>query len=301
LIPESTLTPKDVADPRLAEVIRKRTAALLPPLTDYNNHYAYARQTDAALVHVHQPAKKGSLGDEYPAQDYFEKFLFYRGLGDFKLPIRVQALGEGKAIVHNSGADPIAWMMLLDVNGDQLRYATFDGVAAGQQRDISLPATISTLDQLTTDLTAALESTGLYAKEATSMVNTWKSPWFGEQGTRLLYFVPQPLTDKLLPLTIEPKPAETVRVLVGRMDMMTPEQEKSVTAIVAASQTARAQEWTTAREQGRAVHYPLPDAVRKLGRLAEPALTHVRHATTNTALSDEAAYLIRELQADAKK
>lgn len=300
LIPESYLTPK-VDDPRLAEVIRKRTATLLPPMTDYNNHYAFARQTDAALVHVRQPAGKGTLGIEHEAQDYFEKFLFYRGLGDFKLPIRVQALGEGKAIVHNSGAEPIVWMMLLDVNGETLRYATLDGVNGGKQREISLPAEIATLEQLTADLTAALESTGLYAKEATSMVNTWKSSWFGEQGTRLLYFVPQPLTDSLLPLTIEPKPAETVRVLVGRMDMMTPEQEKSVTAIVAASQVARAREWNLAREEGRSVSYPLPDAVRKLGRLAEPALIHVRHAVKDTNLSDEAASLIRELQIDANK
>jgi hypothetical protein len=114
-----------------------------------------------------------------------------------------------------------------------------------------------------------------------------------------LYFVPERLTDELLPLTIEPKPAETVRVLVGRLDMMTPEQETKITKIVSDSRDARAAAYALAREEGRHLSYPLPDSVRKLGRLAEPALTHIRHATKDTQLSDEAASLIHALRTEA--
>ena len=57
------------------------------------------------------------------------------------------------------------------------------------------------------------------------MVKTWDSAWFGEEGTRLLYLVPRAKTDELLPLTMDPKPTELVRVLVGRHDFLTPEQE----------------------------------------------------------------------------
>lgn len=300
LIPESHLTPK-MADGRLAEVIAKRTALALPPHADYNNHYAYARQTDAALVHVHQPAGKGSAdfgGMGGKASDHFEKFLFYRGLGDFKLPMKVQALGNGKALVNNSGAEPIAWMMLLDVNGEQIRYQAFDGVGAGQQREIALPTYAGTLAQMSAELTEALVSTGLYEKESVAMVNTWKSSWFGEQGTRLLYFVPQPLTDRLLPLTVDPKPAETVRVLVGRLDLMTPEQETEITKLVRESAAARGAAWHLAREQEQPLKYPLPDSIRKLGRLAEPALTRVRHVSTDAAISNEAGALIQQLHAE---
>jgi hypothetical protein len=296
LIPESYLVPK-MSDPRLGKVIAKRAMATLPPHADYNNHYAYARQTDAALVHVHQP--KGKLLSE--DQDHFEKFLFYRGLGDFNLPVKVQALGNGKAIVSNSGAEPIVWIMLLDNDGGTLRYASFDGVAAGQKREIALPTEPATLDAMGADLTAALVSTGLYEKEAVAMVNTWRSSWFGEQGTRLLYFVPQTLTDKLLPLTIEPKPAETVRVLVGRLDMMTPEQEAEITKLVRDSATARAAAYQAAREKEMPLTYAVPEAVRKLGRLAEPALTRVRHASTEPKLSDEATSLIHQLRTEAAK
>ena len=77
------------------------------------------------------------------------------------------------------------------------------------------------VDHLVKDLTAA----GLYEKEAQAMVKTWDAAWFGEEGTRLLYLVPRAKTDELLPLTVEPKPTEVVRVLVGRHDFLTPEQE----------------------------------------------------------------------------
>jgi hypothetical protein len=296
LIPESYLTPK-LADPRLGQVIAKRAMASLPPLADYNSHYAYARQTDAALVHVHQPAGSSKLIAE--DQDHFEKFLFYRGLGDFKLPVTVQALGSGSARVSNGGTEPIAWMMLLDNDGGTLRYASFDGVAAGEKREISLPNEPATLDAMAADLTAALVSTGLYEKEAVAMVNTWRSSWFGEQGTRLLYFVPQSLTDQLLPLTIEPKPAETVRVLVGRLDMLTPEQETEITKLVRESAAARAVAYAKAREAELPVSYAIPEAVQKLGRLAEPALTRVRHVSTDQKLINEATTLMEELKRDS--
>src|SRR5262249_28234328 len=70
-----------------------------------------------------------------------------------------------------------------------------------------------------------LTAAGLYEKEARAMVKTWDTAWFGEDGTRVLYLVPRGRTDELLPLTVEPKPDEVVRVLVGRHDFLTPEQE----------------------------------------------------------------------------
>lgn len=62
------------------------------------------------------------------------------------------------------------------------------------------------------------------------MVKTWSSAWFGEEGTRVLYVLPGDLTDELLPLQIEPKPASLTRVLVGRHDVLTPEREKQIDA-----------------------------------------------------------------------
>ena len=57
------------------------------------------------------------------------------------------------------------------------------------------------------------------------MVKTWRTDWFGEDGTRVLYLVAEPLTAEFLPLRIDPKPDQLVRVLVGRHDVLTPERE----------------------------------------------------------------------------
>src|SRR5687768_4370340 len=70
-----------------------------------------------------------------------------------------------------------------------------------------------------TSVQEALVSEGLYEREATAMVKTWEDSWFGEQGLRVLYVLPRAWTDRTLPLSIEPKPKEIVRVMVGRAEM----------------------------------------------------------------------------------
>lgn len=290
LLPESSLRPQ-LADTRLAEEIQKRTAAALPPATDFNNHYAYARQTDSALVHIRRPDEGPWLS---PKGDHFEKFLFYRGLGDFKLPLKVIPNDNGKVAIHNTGADPIAWLMLMEVNGEDVRYSIIDGLEAGSEAKAELQSPFVNKDTMIGQLTEALVRTGLYRREAEAMVNTWRTSWFGEQGTRLLYFVPRRLTDELLPLDIEPKPAQTVRVLVGRMDLMTPEYERQVTELVRASADARAK---LNAESTTRTTYPVPESIRKLGRLAEPALARVRNVTADNKLHYEATALMREMHA----
>ncbi|QDU31169.1 hypothetical protein ETAA8_63220 [Anatilimnocola aggregata] len=296
LIPESHLRPQ-LADSRLAKVIEQRTSAALPPATDYNNHYAYARQTDSALVHVQRAPDPNRVF--VPHGDFFEKFLFYRGLGDFKLPLRVSVDKQGLALVQNHGTDNIGWLMLLDVVDKQVRFTVLAGLQAGQEQTMSLPKEYSDHESMIASLTEALVGTGLYRREAEAMVNTWRSSWFGEQGTRLLYFVPKRLTDELLPLEIEPRPAETVRVLVGRMDVMTPADEQKITKLVQASAKARAKylEDYHAGVIPPGTPYPIPAEIRQLGRLAEPALARVQHASNNLDLSNEAGALMKGLQA----
>jgi hypothetical protein len=64
------------------------------------------------------------------------------------------------------------------------------------------------------------------------MVKTWSSDWFGDEGTRVLYVVAESLTNDLLPIRIDPKPDQIVRVLVGRHDLLTPEREQEVDVLV---------------------------------------------------------------------
>ena len=57
------------------------------------------------------------------------------------------------------------------------------------------------------------------------MVRTWDDSWFSEPGVRVLYTLPRAWTDRILPLTLEPKPRELARVMVGRAELITPPME----------------------------------------------------------------------------
>jgi hypothetical protein len=56
------------------------------PKVQGDNHYAYARETDSAVVEFTAPKRAA----------HYEKFLFYRGLGSFSLPLELKALGQGR-------------------------------------------------------------------------------------------------------------------------------------------------------------------------------------------------------------
>ena len=69
------------------------------------------------------------------------------------------------------------------------------------------------------------------------MVETWRDSWF-EEGARLIYIMPSRAIDTILPLQVEPVPSSTARVFVGRIELVTPETVRSVTAALAAGDSA---------------------------------------------------------------
>ena len=66
------------------------------------------------------------------------------------------------------------------------------------------------------------------------MVETWRDSWF-EEGARVFYIVPRGAVDSAVPLTVNPAPAETVRVFVGRVELMTLRTEWALDAALASS------------------------------------------------------------------
>src|SRR5439155_23891231 len=115
-----------------------------------------------------------------------------------------------------------------------------------------------------------LTAAGLYEREARAMVKTWDAAWFKEEGTRLLYLVPRAKTDELLPLTVDPKPAEVVRVLVGRHDFLTPEQEATADRQVARVRAARAEIDAAQKELAKLGRFS-PEAQRLAGARLDKA------------------------------
>ena len=69
------------------------------------------------------------------------------------------------------------------------------------------------------------------------MFETWRDSWF-EEGSRLLYIVPRQFVDSILPLNIQPAPAETVRVFVGRLELVTPATQRAIEQAMATDDRA---------------------------------------------------------------
>jgi hypothetical protein len=295
LIPTDRLQ-TNVTDPALAARINDRVMRAIVPQSDVENHYTYARETDAALVHVHHdPDLQRPV---MPAGDFFEKFLFYRGLGNFELPLDLKALPDGRFQLVNAGPDEVRGLFLVQIQGDTVRFEWCDGVRSGELLTMALPDKASTIDELKQAVEAALTAEGLYEKEARSMVHTWESSWFGEEGTRLFYVVPRRITDELLPLQLSPAPQELVRVLVGRMEIMTPSEEQRILDLVARSQTVRdaAAQQEASDEVRQVMLQPTFNELLTMGRLAEPALVRVKNIAPKLALRYEALRLISELR-----
>jgi hypothetical protein len=257
--------PTEFAAIRVQDDKGEPVPAALPPV-DAKYHYGRARETDSAIVET-VDADQGS---------HFEKFLFYRGLGNFILPLKLAALGRDRFEISNSSTTSTGALFLVRIEQDRVRYAALDPIAPQAVIEANLPTTESTVDDLAAAMVQELTAAGLYEKESLAMVNTWRDSWFGEPGTRLLYLLPDQHTDAILPLTVEPAPDEQVRILVGRLETLTPEDCQRLQTLAA---------------QGP--HDPASNAairteLKSLGRFAEPALQFIigqtRDADTRTHL-----------------
>ena len=232
--------------------------------------------------------------------DYIEKVLFYRGVGKFDVPVRVATDSNGLLAVANNGEQTLKRMLLLNVKRDQLKYSIVPDVAPGKNVAATSPMLNVSLKDLRGIMTVELTAAGLYPKESQAMVDTWTTSWFAEEGTRLFYLVPQELTDKLLPLHITPAPAELVRVMVGRVEIMSASEEKRLLAVVQNSAKVRARALAEQIANGTTtpVDVPMPPEFAALGRLAEPALARIREISPDRVVQDEAEILITQLKAD---
>jgi hypothetical protein len=234
--------------------VRDRKGQAVPaslPAVAANDHYGRARETDSAIVET-VDAHRGS---------HFEKFLFYRGLGNFELPIKLIALGNDRFEVTNSAEDASGALLLVRIENRRVRFARMDPIKPRSAIEVRLPGEESTVEGLVEATVRELTGAGLYEKEALAMVNTWRGSWFGENGTRLLYLVPGALTDELLPLVVDPAPDERVRVLVGRLETLTPEDCQRLAHVLAGSGADE-----------KATRQAVQAELASLGRFADPAI-----------------------------
>ena len=238
----------DVNFPYRIEQCRKDVSAIAGGLLDWGTFSVLPRGTDIAKDQPAAPLEKFGWSyaravDSNPLRmqnGEAERFLFYRGLGDFDLPVSVHALGAGQVTVQNLNSEPLAQVFVLNVDGTSGAFSQHPaGVAAGSTLSAVAPDLEQGqpldvyAEQLGVAVTAALDTSGLFHDEAVAMVNTWKRQWFRTPGTRILFLMPQSWTDRSIPLTIDPKPEDLRRVMLIRVEVITPEQERADVSAVA--------------------------------------------------------------------
>jgi hypothetical protein len=191
------------------------------PSENRANHYYAARQTASTPLQI-----KTSNGAQT------EKFLFYRGVSTFAVPISATIHSDGSLLAENLTDPAISNVLLFERRGDKLGFRIAPPSASSPTLNPpELNADMNSLERTVVDM---LIAQGLYQDEAQAMFETWRDSWF-EEGSRLLYIVPRQFVDSILPLSINPAPAETVRVFVGRLELITPATQRAVEQALAAN------------------------------------------------------------------
>jgi hypothetical protein len=200
------------------------------PRENRDNHYYDARMTSSTPLRVKSPS-----GEQQ------EKFLFYRGVSTFSVPLSATLTSAGTVQVENLNTEEIPNTILFERRGDTVGYRI--GGPLQKESELDLPELTGSIDDLARELEGMLVAQGLYQDEAHAMVETWRGSWF-EEGSRLLYVVPASFVNTVLPLSIQPAPAQTVRAFVGRLELVTSATEKAVVTAFAAHDTTTLEKYS---------------------------------------------------------
>lgn len=165
-----------------------------------------------------------------------EGYLFYRGIGRFDPGLKTSVDSSENLLLANQSGGDIPYALVFEQSGATIRWAELpDGLAAKGETVIPetklKPVAAKDTLEIYQAMSTGLERQGLTRAEARSMVETWWTSYFGTPGLRVFWVVPRSATDRILPLEASPAPASTVRVLVGRAEVLRPRQEKEWLAL----------------------------------------------------------------------
>jgi hypothetical protein len=175
-----------------------------------SSHYYAARSTDSAPL---------TAGGET------EKFLFYRGVGEFQPPVTVENLAADQLRIRNLAKNDLPAVIVFQNSGGRIHYRVLGAVKGEAIQEI--PKADANLSALKLDLEKILAARGLFPAEAHAMVETWRDTWF-EEGSRVFYIVPASDMESILPLHVEPRPDRIARVFVGRVEVITDEMKSVI-------------------------------------------------------------------------
>ena len=250
-----------------------------------------ARDTDATPIRVTGAPTRGGAAD--PA---VERFLFYRGAGEYKpmvMPKRDEPGKDLSVTVPFSQID-LRGVFLVRVNDSGATIAHAPVLRAEGTMELGGPdQTKPTAEAATTakaQLIESLEAAGLFPKEAEGLVEIWGDDMFTTPGERLLYLMPSNEVERLLPLDIHPAPSQTVRTLIAWVEMSTPQAEKQIMDLVKKLGSADATERSEADKE-----------LRRLDRFAESILQRVAGSTTDQAVKQRIEQILAALAQERRQ
>ena len=258
--------------------------------------WQYSRNVDAAFVSAVDSTRPGNPKE-------WERFLFYRGLGEARLPLDVSTNGGGRLTCGADLTEDLRDVYFIRVENNRGAYRHVPSLRCDEQIARVVPTMDGAQDvdrfatAIADHLAARLQDHGLYAPEARAMVNTWRNSYFTTDGIRVLFVLPQSWTDRFIPMKVDPRPDELVRVMVGRIELLTPERERAaetaVSSLASPDPKVRELAFSMLRDQGRYVE-PIvrrtmqsssDEGVRLLSRrlLMTDFITDIRTSLTDAA------------------
>jgi len=240
-----------------------------------------------ATEHVWLAPRRVAAASVTTASGESERFLFYRGVGHADAPLRVSSaksdparlviegqLGSSLAAADGRARDAFLaqglkarHLWLLEVqDGGASAYAALEPLEVSEGARLQVRASRfpagsfgqGNLAGLRAEMHRVLVEEGLFADEAAALLSTWELSYFKSPGLRLFFMVPRAWTDAVLPLDLS-VPADVTRVMIGRIELVTPEQ-RSLLGRLAALPPSGSDPRVGEEQRG---------IVRKLGRFSD--------------------------------
>ncbi|MEM9190196.1 MAG: hypothetical protein AAGF12_13510 [Myxococcota bacterium] len=133
-----------------------------------------------------------------------ERFIFYDGPVRFRRTFRFSERA-GELVARPSHGETRFWIL----DGNSVEERSVD------RRGRSVDRNALSLDSLRTTLKQEMLTRGLNDAEAEALLQTWDHELFRVTYRRAVYFVPRRNYDRMLPIRIQPRPDELVRVGLG--------------------------------------------------------------------------------------
>lgn len=175
-----------------------------------------ARETQANTIQVN-----GETIEE-------ERFIFYRGIGDFEVPLKVKIQNSTITLTNTSDQTvPALFYLKTSKEFGVQKFLALPALKAHESKSFSTTEA-QLVKAVNTPIQKALVAQGLFSDEAISMLRTWKKSYFHTEGERLLYLLPSAWTETILPMKINPTPEKLVRVLIGRIELFSKDAQAAL-------------------------------------------------------------------------